>query len=162
MRLRQYSAARDNSVVRPRPLLMVQCAAAIAVVTSAGIAAAARAAPKTYLLPALALVLLGFSIRMRPRQLQAATVAAIGGAVCIGGAVAGWGFALDANATARTVEGKYPKDGRVRCVNAPRYEFGDRLFSRIYLCYWDKFGGARPGQGLGVEVDDTHIVRVYP
>jgi hypothetical protein len=27
---------------------------------------------------------------------------------------------------------------------------------------WDNAGGIRLGQGVGIEVDDTHIVRVYP
>jgi hypothetical protein len=91
---------------------------------------------------------------------------------CVVAVTTHWAYPLSKAATARLVEARDPQGGPVRCVTRPRPggypEFGNPIFGRIYVCgskargAWTSSGGIRLGRGLGVQVDDTHIVRVYP
>jgi hypothetical protein len=96
----------------------------------------------------------------------------VGSLVCVAAVATECAFPLNKAETARLLERQGPTDGPVRCVTPPRPggypEFGSQLFGRTYICgnrklgEWGNAGGIRLRQGVGIEVDDTHIVRVYP
>jgi hypothetical protein len=147
--------------------------AGLVVVVCIVVAAGAGAEPKAYLAPLLAFVLIGVAIGWFRDRPAGVPIAWIGGAACIAAVAAQWAFPLSASRTGQLLRELRPADpGPVRCVTPPHPggypEFGSQLFGRIYVCgawrlgAWDKHGGIRVGQGVGVEVDDTHIVRLYP
>ena len=130
------------------------------------------AEPKAYLATLVGLTLIGSAGlwgRTRPVGPVLSVTACV---VCVAALAAGWGFPLSKAATARLLERQNTADAPVRCVTPPRPggypEFGDQLFGRTYVCGskrlgdWDNKGGIRIGQGIGVEVDDTHVVGLYP
>jgi hypothetical protein len=132
----------------------------------------AAAEPKAYVPLAVALVLIGLGSRWRMvgRRSVQVIVGYLAAALCVGLVVSHWAFPLSKAATARLLEVQRPAERAFRCVTAPRTggypEFGRQLFGRTFLCgsssSWDRKGGIRVGQGLGVSVDDTHIVRIWP
>jgi hypothetical protein len=147
--------------------------AGLVVVACIIVAARAGAEPKAYLAPLLSFSLIGVGIRWFRDRRTGLLIAWIGTAVCVAAVAAHWSFPLSASRTAQLLRQLRPIDpGPVRCVTPPKPggypEFGSLLFGRIYVCgaqrtgAWNKQGGVRIGQGVGVEVDDTHIVRLYP
>jgi hypothetical protein len=156
-----------------RRIVLCECAAGVAVVVCGIIAARAGAEPKAYLASLLGLGLVGGAVLWMWERRSGITLAWIGAAVCIAAVAAQWAFPLSASRTAQLLRALRPVDpGPVRCVTPPHpggyREFDSRLFGRVYLCGeqrlgdWTKRGGIRLGEGVGVEVDDSHIVRLYP
>jgi hypothetical protein len=151
--------------------LVGQLGPALAVCVCAILALRAGAEPKAYGPLAVALVLIGLGWRWRiGRRLVRIVVAYLVAALCVVLVVSHWAFPLSKAATVRLLEAQRPAEGAFRCVTPPRpggySEFGRQLFGRTFICgsgsSWDRNGGIRPGQGLGVSVDDTHIVRIWP
>jgi hypothetical protein len=148
-------------------------AAGVAVVVCGIIAARAGAEPKAYLASLLGMALVGAAALWMRQRSGGIALAWIGAAVCIAAVAAQWAFPLSASRTAQLLRALRPVDpGPVRCVTPPHPggypEFGSQLFGRVYVCgeqrlgVWTKQGGIRLGQGVGVEVDGSHIVRLYP
>jgi hypothetical protein len=131
--------------------------AATVVAVAIGLFLQAQAMPKAYLAPAAATVLLFLvPVPVLRRWLEPAAYLAC--AATLGAAILGWATPLSAKATARAVTQKYPQDHRnVSCRRESQW--GRQAFGRTFTCYW---GQPRRGYGIGIEVDDTHIVEVYP
>jgi hypothetical protein len=149
-----------------------QLGPALAVCVCAIVALRAGAEPKAYAPLVVALVLIGLGWRWRMgRRYVRIIVAYLAAALCLVLVVSHWAaFPLSKAATARLLEAQRPAEGAFRCVSPPRPggypEFGRQLFGRTFVCgsssLWDRKGGIRLGQGFGVSVDDTHIVRMWP
>jgi hypothetical protein len=151
-----------------RWVVLSQCVAALALVAWLVVAVRAGAEPKAYLVLLADLVLIGLASRWRRSQSARIVAAYLAAALCVASVAAHWAFPLSKAATARLLEAQHPAEGTVRCVTPPRPggypEFGNQFFGRTYVCgtAWDSKGGIGPGQGVGVSVDDTHIVRIWP
>lgn len=145
-----------------------QLGPALAVCVCAILALRAGAEPKAYVPLAVALVLIGLGWRWHMgRRFVRIVGAYLAAAFCVVLVVSHWAFPLSKAATARLLEAQRPDAGAFRCVTPPRPgEFGRQLFGRTFICgssnSWDRKGGVQLGQGLGVSVDDTHIVRIWP
>ena len=151
-----------------RKLVIVsELAAAVAVIACAVIALRGAAAPQAYIAPLLALILVVVSESVLHDRPGGIVLVAVGVAVCVGLVAARWAFALTPEQTARLLEREHPADGPVRCVSGAE-TFGRGWFTLIHLCGnkkfgdWDDRGGIRPDHGVGVEVNDTHVVDLYP
>jgi hypothetical protein len=153
-----------------RWVVLSQCVAALALVAWLVVAVRAGAEPKAYLVPLAGLLLIGLASRWRRSQSARIIVASLAAALCVASVSMHWAFPLSKTATARLLEARNPAEGTVRCVTPPRpggyAEFGNQFFGRTYVCgssnSWDTTGGIRLGQGLGVSVDDTQVVRIWP
>ena len=152
--------------------MAVQYGALAVVLGCALIAAQAGAEPKAYLPSLAGLALIALPARSSRRRTAWLILAGAAGVACITTVAAGWAFPLSKTETAHLLERQHPTDGPVRCVTPPRPggypEFGDQLVGRTYICgyknlgAWNNRGGIKLGQGIGIEVDDTHVVRAYP
>jgi hypothetical protein len=129
-----------------------------------------RAEPKAYLVPLAALVLIALSWLLGRSKALRTVVSCVGAAACVSAVASGWALPLSKAHAAQLLEARWSNGAPVHCMTPPSPggfpEFGRQLFGRIYTCgtrdAWSANGGIRPGQGVGVEVDDKHIVQLYP
>jgi hypothetical protein len=159
---------RDNRV--RRWVVVSESAGALGVVVCMLVAGTAGAAPKAFLATLVGLGLIAIPLRWARDRWFGVVTALVAVSVCVVAVTTHWAYPLSKAATAKLLESKHPADGPVRCVGQPHpggyLEFGDPLFGRIYVCGWKKHGdwapnGVLPGRGIGVEVSDTHVVRVW-